>query len=1111
MSRIVSKIFAILIISAAVLWPVTQVNAQGVTNGEIRGTVKDPSGALIPGVAITAVHQPSGTTYETVTREDGRFSIPGMRVGGPYKVTAALAGFGNGVKDKVTVNLGAATDLDFALQLATVEAAVSVQAEADPVLTSERTGAATAVTREDIATLPSINGRLENITRLTPQYGGNLSFAGQDSRLNNTTVDGSYFNNSFGLASTPGERTNVAPISLAAIEQIQVNVAPFDVRQGNFVGAGVNTVTRSGTNDFHGSVYRQFRNERMVGKTAHDLRVNTGKFSYGNTGFWVGGPVVRNKLFFFTNFENESFSQPGTTFRANTGGQPIQGNTTRVLASDLDALHTYLLNNFKYDTGPYQDYTHQTPAKRFIAKGDYNLGSRDKIMFRYTHLDSDTDVLLSNSTSLGFGNRRTNTTGLNFQNSNYKILENIRSWIGEWNTFFGSKISNNLIAGYTHQDESRASRGTFFPFVDILQAGSVYTSFGFEPFTPNNELRYGTIQVQDNFTKYGNKHSLTFGGTFERYRSENVFFPGSQSAYVYDSLADFYADANGYLANANRTTSPITLRRFQVRYNNIPNQVKPIQPLAVKYWGGYAQDQWRPVDRLSMTLGVRFDVPFFAPTGYANADADKLTFRDENNKPVQYSSAKLPKANLLWSPRVGINWNVSGDRDLQIRGGTGIFTGPPAYVWISNQIGNTGVLTGFDQFDLTAVRPFNPNPDRYKPTSVTGAPASAYELALTDQNFKFPQIWRSNIGLDHRLPFGFRGTGEFIYNRDINGLYYINANLPQPNGAFVGPDNRPRWVGPNSNRIYANIPDAVVLKNESIGRSWNIAGSVTRGLGEGFFIKGGYSYGVAKNTVDPGSIAFGSWSANPIVGALNNPGLGFSNNSPGHRLFLAGTYSRDYFKFGRTTVSSFFEGFQHSASYVFAGNLNGDGGNNNNLVYIPRDIAEMNFQPFTVGAGASAVTFSAADQAQAWNTYIQNDSYLRSHRGQYAERGAVFLPMTWRNDLSLAQNFYFNLGGKRHGAQIRVDILNFTNLLNHDWGVTQRFQAQNAAPGAGVTVLVQSLTNPGVDAQGRATYRLRTVNNQLLTTPLQYAAGTDDVYKVLVSLRFSFNSTGFIQ
>lgn len=1080
----------------AVLWPVPSSYPQGVTTGTIVGTVKDSQGAVVPGVTITAIHEPSGTTYAALSREDGRFSMPGMRVGGPYKVTAALAGFGTEAKENVSVNLGTATNLDFILKVAAVAETVTVEDVMDPVMTSERTGADTALTRNDLATLPTITGRLESVARLTPQYGGNMSFAGQDNRLNNITVDGSYFNNSFGLGSTPGERTGVAPISLAAIEQMQINVAPFDVRQGNFVGANVNTVTRSGTNDFRASVYRQFRNESMVGRTARGLAFDPGKFTYGNTGFWVGGPILRNRSFFFVNFEKEALTQPGTTFKANTGGQAVAGNTTRVLASDLDALSSFLSSKFNYETGPYQGYDNKTPAKRFLGKVDYNLNNQNKVVFRYTQLISDTDVLVSNSSSLGFGNRRTSTLGLNFQNSNYKILENIKSGVAEWNSFFSNTMTNNLIAGYTHQDESRGSRGKFFPFVDILQANTVYTSFGFEPFTPNNELRYNTFQIQDNFTRFGNKHSWTFGGTFEKYRSENVFFPGSQSVYIYNSLEDFYTDANGYLANPSRTTAPVTLSRFQVRWNNIPNQVKPLQPLAVKYGGGYAQDQWRPSERVLVTAGIRLDVPFFAATGFGNANADQLTFRDENNSPVRYSTAKLPKANVLWSPRVGLNWNAAGNRSLQIRGGTGIFTGPPAYVWISNQIGNTGVLTGFEDIRNTTSRPFNPDTNRYKPANVTGAPASSFELALTDPNFKFPQIWRTDIGVDHRLLFGFVGTGDFIYNRDINGIYYINANQTQPNSAFAGADTRPRWVG--SNRIFSNVQNAVVLKNQSVGRSWNIAGSVTRPFEGGFFIKGAYSYGRARNTVDPGSIAFGSWNGNPHSGNPNNPGLGVSSSAPGHRLFMAGSYRKEYFKFGGTTVAVFFEGFQSNTSYTFSGDLNGDGGTGNDLIYIPRDLSEMNFQQFTVGSGASAITFSAADQARAWNTYIENDKYLREHRGQYAQRGAVFLPMTWRTDLNVAQDILVKVRGQRHGFQVRLDILNFGNLLNHNWGVAQRLQSN------------QPLTNPGADAQGRATYRLRTFNNQLLTAPLQTSAGTADVWKILVSLRFAFNNVGFI-
>jgi hypothetical protein len=1085
--------------------------AQGVTTSAVTGIVKDDQGGVIPGVTVLAVHQPSGSTYEGVTQADGRFFIPGMRVGGPYKVTASLTGFTTEVKDNVSLSLGVSQDLPFTMKVAAIAETITVVGTSDPVFSSSHTGAATAVSREDLATLPTISGRLSDITRLTPQASGS-NFAGQDSRMNNVMVDGAYFNNSFGLRNAPGDTSGVAPISLEAIEQVQVSVAPFDVRQANFVGAGVNTVTRSGTNKLTGSIYRRFRNESFVGTEAAGLAFNPGVFTTRNTGGWVGGPIVKNRVFAFGSFENQEDTRPLSTFRANQGGEPVGGSVTRVLASDLTALSSFLSSRFQYDTGPFENISKLTPGKPFLVKGDYNVNGGNKVSFRYNRLSSHSDIALSNSSSLGFGRASggaANTTFLSFQNSNYSILENINSGIGEWNSVVGSSMSNNLIVGYTKQDESRGDIGKLFPFVDILDGSQVpYTSFGSEPFTPNNELRYKTFQLQDNFTKFSNRHSLTFGGSIEKYNSENVFFPGKQSAYVYNSLADFLTDANGFLANPNRATSPVTLRRFQVRYSNIPGQDKPVQPLQVWYAGGYAQDEWRPRANVTVTAGIRVDVPAFGDTAYPNANVDALTFRDETGAAVQYSTGKLPDPKPLWSPRVGFNVDLTGDQRTQLRGGTGVFTGKPAYVWISNQIGNTGVLTGFIQDENTTARPFNPDPDKYKPASVTGAPATSVDLAMTDPEFKFPQIWRSNIAVDRRLPWGFTGTAEFIYNRDVNGVYYINANLPAAQSAFVGADNRPRWVGtacnaPTTtpcvtrlNNVGGNqITNAIVLKNQNVGRSWNAAGTLSKTLSAGFSIKGAYSYGEARNTIDAGSIASGSFTNNPMHGDPNNPGLGFSSGSPGHRVFVATSYTRQYFGFGATTVSGFWEArpstflSSSNTSYIFAGDMNGDSATTNDLIYIPRNTSEMNFSQFTAANGR---VFTAAQQAEAFETYIQQDKYLSKHRGEYAERGGVFLPMVRRLDLSLSQDLFHSFGGRRHAGQIRLDVTNLGNLLNHDWGVGQRI-IQN-----------QILTNPGIDAQGRATYRLAVVSNELLTKSLQTTTFPSDVYTMMLSFRYTF-------
>ena len=1064
--------------------------AQGVTTGSLSGKVIGPQQQPIEGASVIAIHLPSGSSYEAKTRADGKFSMPGMRVGGPYSVTVAYGGSGGAAfepqtQENIQVNLGTATDLEFNVRAIAVTETVTVTAKSDTVFNSERTGSATAVSRETIAALPTISNRLDAIIRLAPEARG-YSVAGQDNRMNNITVDGSYFNNSFGLGGAPGERTNVAPISLEAVEQVQVSVAPYDVRQGNFVGAGINSVTRSGTNKFAGSGFYQFRDNSMVGEEAKTAAVNPGTFNFKNGGGWASGPIMKNKLFFFGSMEGEKFQQPGTTFLANKGGETVGGSTTRVLASDLNQLGSYLKSNFKYDAGGYQDYGFETPGQRVLAKFDYNLNNRNKLTFRYNQLNSSTDVLMSNSASLGFGNRRTSTFGLNFAASNYTILENIKSGIGELNTIIGTKMANNLIVGYNQSDESRGAIDTLFPMVDILQAGSVYTSFGSEPFTPNNELRYHTYQVQDSLTRFGEKHSLTFGASFEKYHSENVFFPGKQSAYVYNSLQDFYTDANDYLANPNRTVSPVTLAIFQVRYNNIPGQEKPVQPLDVIYSGAYAQDEWNLADNVKVVAGVRMDIASFGDTGYANALADAMSFRDETGATVKYSTAKLPDASPLWSPRVGFNWDVAKNRNTQLRGGTGVFTGKPPFVWVSNQIGNTGVLTGSDDIRNTTTRPFNPNPDAYKPTTVTGAPAATYNLAITNADFKFPQVWRTNIGIDQRLPGGIVGTGEFLYSRDVNGAYYLNANLPAAQTTFSGADSRPRWT---SNRINANVTDATVLKNSGVGRNWNVSVSGKKIFRDGF-VQAAYNYGESKNAVDPGSIANGSWQQNPQPGDPNNPPLAYSQYSPGHRFFINANYRREYFKFGATAFSMFWDSRTiNNTSYVYSGDLNGDASTSNDLIYVPRNVAEMNFTAFTAGG----VLFTADQQAAAWEAYIQQDAYLSQHRGEYAQRGAVFLPFVKRMDLSISQDIFKNAGGARHRFQIRADILNFGNLLNHSWGVSQRLVSNSP------------LTNPGADALGRATYRLRVVNGALMNTTYQQTADLNDVYKVMVSFKYFFN------
>jgi hypothetical protein len=1085
----------------------TAASAQ-VTTGSLSGKVQNEAQAGVPGASIIAIHLPSGTTYETTTRADGRFVILNMRVGGPYIVTAAFTGTGAAAfapqtQENLEINLGVATDVNFDVKNIAVTETVTVTAQSDTVFSSGRTGAATSVNRETLATLPSVRGMISDFTRLTPQASGTNSFGGQDNRMNNMTVNGAAFNNSFGLGGQPGDRTNVAPISLEAIEQVQVSIAPYDVRQGNFVGASVDTITRSGTNSLRASVYHRFRNEDFVGTEARGLAFNPGTFETTNTGVWAGAPIVKNRLFVFGNYEDESDARPLSSFRANAGGEPVGGNVTRVLASDMSSLSSFLDSSFGYNPGSFDPSTDLTPQKRGMVRSDFNINNSNKFSFNYLQLNSMSDNQLSGSTSAGIGRRTVQTDHMNYLGSNYQVLENRKTTTGELNSVIGSTMNNSLRVTYSSSDEGRPQSDVLFPFVDILQGGSAAISFGSEPFTPNNELRYQSFEVKNDFTKFMTKHEVTFGGRIERYHSDNVFYNCcKQGAWTYNSLDEFYADARDALANPNRTVSPITARKYQVRYMNIPGLDKPSQPLTALYGGAYVQDLWRPRTNLTVTAGLRFDVPVFENTAYNNANANTLTFRDENGDPVQYDSGQMPGANILWSPRLGFNYDISGNMNTQIRGGTGVFTGQPLYVWISNQLGNTGVLQGNINVDNTNAYPFSTNVDRYKPTNVTGAPAASYELNVTDNNFRFPQVWRTNIAVDRRLPGGITGTAEFMYNRDVNGIYYINANLPAAQSAFTGADNRPRWVGAAcgtgtvggcvnrinnaaGNQVTANI----VMKNQDIGRNWNLAFSASKPMWHGISLRTAYSYGEAKNTIDPGSTANASWGSNATPGDPNNPGLGYSSSSPGHRFYLSASYSKQYFGWGATTISGFWESRTlGNNSYIFSADSNGDGASGD-LIYIPRDTSEMNFTDIT-----GAVPFSAAQQAAAFEAYIAQDKYLSAHRGEYAQRGAVFLPLLHKLDVSLTQDVFKDIKGKRNAGQFRIDIQNFGNLLNSDWGVGQRLIRNNIL-----------IPNTAPDAQGRLSYRMQVVSNQLVSKSFESTSGLVDVYQFMLSFRYSFN------
>ena len=736
------------------------VFGQGVTSATIAGLITETGGEPLIGATVLALHEPSGSQYGTSTREDGRFTIPNVRIGGPYTITVSYVGYKEYIEKEINLSIGQV--LQFNVKMMDESAVLDeiiVTSDKGTVLSSERTGAGSTIRKAMIEAMPTISRSLNDFLRFVPQSrsssvastaGAGVSFAGQDSRFNNLTIDGTIFNNSFGLASAPGGQTNSSPISLDAIEEIQVSLAPYDVRQGGFTGAGVNAVTRSGTNKVQGSVFYSGRNESLTGKKAAGTNIVRNDFSVSQLGGRLGGPIIKNKLFFFVNYEQEIRTDPATSFIANRG--TTGNNVTRVLASDLDALSSFLKTKFNYETGAYENYSLGTESRKGLAKIDYNINKSHRLSVRFNYLKSFRDVPSSNS-GVFSGNRSGNLFALNFQNSNYVINNDLYSGIVEVNSIIGTKFSNNLQFGYTANRDYRSSRGGIFPLVDILKDGTTYTTFGFEPFTPNNVLNTDTWQFKDDLTWYKGQHTLTAGINFESFKFSNGFTPTYYGQYIYNSLDDFYKSANG--------DADVTARRYVLTYSALPNKAIPFAITKAYQPGIYIQDEVNAFgDKVKFTFGIRADMPFFGKTALNNPEVESFTFKDAEKQPLKLSTSKLPDPKVLFSPRFGFNWDVKGDRTLQIRGGTGIFSGRPAFVWISNQVGNNGILTGSFTFNDTKAFPFSDNVEKYIPENATTP--SSYNIAVTDPNFKFPQLLRTNIGVDMKLPLGMVGTLEGI-------------------------------------------------------------------------------------------------------------------------------------------------------------------------------------------------------------------------------------------------------------------------------------------------------------------------------------------------------------
>ena len=1070
-----------------------------VTTSSLSGVVKNQKGESLSGASVQATHVPTGTIYKTSSSKSGVYNIPAVKPGGPYTITVSFIGFKEEIATNLETSLGMTLNQDFQLQEATLQLKeVTVVGSKNSIMSKDRTGAAQQFSKTQLQTMPITGARtIDGITKYNPM-GDGRSFGAQDSRLNNFTIDGSQFNNNFGLGSSAqaGGRTGASAISLDAIEQLQVNVAPFDVRQSGFVGAGINAVTRSGTNNYEGSVYhtRRDNGSTYIGNSANGVPVTAAKFDEKVVGFRLGGPIVKNKLFLFGNFENIVRTEPGTTWISD--GSPLTGSQiSRVKYADMQNLSKFMKDKFGYETGPWEGYSNTNESSKFLVRLDWNINDKHRLTARYVHHNSSAEINISNSQSAGAGNRTTQFNAMSFKNSGYIIMDNTRSSVIELNSKLSNTLHNNLIVGYDKQIEDRAYMSPVFPTIDIREGSATYTSVGFDPFTPGNKLDYGTFHVTNNMTKYLNKHTLVFGVNYERYRSNNLFFPASNGVYIFNSLADFYTAANQTVA-AGGAPSAFAPARFQLRYSALPGAVDPMQVLKTTRFDAYVQDDWTVNKDLKVSIGMRTAFIQFDNTALENKAVSSMVFAGGE----KFNTGNLPKPQLLLEPRLGFNWDVNGNKQTQVRGGTGIFTGRPPYVFVSNQVGNNGVLTGFIDVSGAAAANygFTANPNKYFIPSTPTLP-STFDLAFTAPNYKFPQVWKTNLAVDQKLPFGFIGTAEWVYNRNINAVHYYNANLEYPSTytTLAGADNRIKLANTDAGtRVNDNVSMAAVLTNRNGGYHNALTLKLEYPMQKGLWGYLAWTTASSKDFMSAGSIASGSWQSARSVNGNNNLDLTFSDNFIRNRFVSLLGYRLDYGNKagGATTFTIGFVGQQANPfSYFVAGDLNGDRVRDNDLIFVPQKGSDIKFQPLTVGTRV----YTEAEQQAAFDNFINQDKYLSGRRGQYAERNGSLLPYLNRFDVSIIQDVFVKVKDKKNTFQVRLDIINAANLINDKWGVSQRATAPAL------------LNFVSYNTAGEPTYRLSTQRNVDGTTTLakdtyQRNSSVFDVWSAQLGVRYIF-------
>jgi hypothetical protein len=1121
---------ALLIFSLSVLSG--QLFAQ-VTSSSINGQVSDPQGELLPGATVVAVHEASGTQYGTVTTEAGRYAFPSVRVGGPYKITVTYVGYKERSVGNIYTVLGNPSTVNIVLSDEGTELKeVVISGGSGQTFAAERTGAATSVNSEQLRTLPTVTRSITDFTRLTPQANGS-SFGGRDGRYNNFQVDGANFNNGFGLNENP--LPGGGGLSLDAIEEIQVNIAPYDIRQSGFSGAGINAVTKSGTNKFSGSAYGFFSNEKLQGSNVNGKEVSTKPNGTNQTlGFRLAGPLIKNKLFFFVNAEQ--IKKTGANVGATNLWRPSENgaanpetNTTRVKRSDLEAVRNHLINQWGYDPGTYENYANDNSEKTnsILARIDWNINNKNKLAVRYNQVESSAPSLVNGASGAqprsGGGNNaafnRVSQNSMAFSKTMYETKNIVRSISAELNSEITSKLSNQFLATYSRIQATRTSPSEEFPMIDIgyigdnLRNSNTYTNYitaGYELFTYGNDVLNDNFTFINNLTYITGRHTFTGGVSFEMQKFGNRYLRNGTSYYRYASVEEFLATG---------TPNEVAPLQFALTY---PYEGQdPYAPIKYGLPSIYIQDKFDVNDRLSITAGLRAEMPVFLNDLPRNSSVDTLSLLGLDGARRNYDTGSWPKSRVMLSPRLGFRWDVKGDKSLVFRGGTGIFAGRVPFVWLTNMPSNLGVIQntiepGSYAASAPWIKDIRFNTDKYywlNNTPASGANTFIKNanaglpgtIALVDENFKMPQIWRSSFGVDYKIPgTPFTITGDFLYTKDIQAVYQFGANRKETTTKMnYSGDNRDFYPNTASytynNKIGAN--SVSVLSNTTKGSSLNATIGLTMSARRGFYGSLFYSHTTAKATTDnSGSNASSAWGATPNINSPNDLRLYSSDGALPSRVVGTFSYRVEYANHLASTFSLFYNGSnQGRFSYTYNGDVNGDA-IGADLLFIPNSASELKFTSVTAGSAQNnnLVTFTPEQQAAAFDAYLNGNDYLKNRKGSYAERNGNLLPWLNRFDFKFLQDIYTNIGKNRHTLQLSLDVINVGNFLNSNWGVRQELVAASNTP----------LRRASVTADGVPTFTLTPVQVDgkfvLPTNQFRDITTTATTWSMLIGVRYLF-------